>query len=35
MPIRTYTIKTADGKEHQVSKENIDKHGMQSVCRCL
>lgn len=30
MPIRTYTIKTADGKEHQVSKENIDKHGMQA-----
>lgn len=26
----TYTIKTADGKEHQVSKENIDKHGIQS-----
>jgi len=26
----TYTIKTADGKEHQVSKENIDKYGIQS-----
>ncbi|MBF1421631.1 LPD38 domain-containing protein [Hoylesella nanceiensis] len=26
----TYTIKTADGKEHQVSKENIDKHGIQA-----
>ena len=26
----TYIIKTADGKEHQVSKENIDKHGIQS-----
>lgn len=26
----TYTIKTSDGKEHQVSKENIDKHGIQA-----
>ena len=26
----TYTITTADGKEHQVSKENIDKYGIQS-----
>ena len=26
----TYTIKTPDGKEHQVSKENIDKHGIQA-----
>ena len=26
----TYTIKTADGKEHQVSQENIDKYGIQS-----
>ena len=26
----TYTIKTVDGKEHQVSKENIDKHGIQA-----
>ena len=26
----TYTITTADGKEHQVSKENVDKYGMQS-----
>lgn len=26
----TYTITTADGKEHQVSKENVDKYGIQS-----
>ena len=26
----TYTITTSDGKEHQVSKENIDKYGIQS-----
>ena len=26
----TYTIKTSDGKEYQVSKENIDKHGIQA-----
>lgn len=26
----TYAITTADGKEHQVSKENIDKYGIQS-----
>lgn len=26
----TYTITTADGKEHQVSKENVDKYGLQS-----
>ena len=26
----TYTIRTSDGKEHQVSKENIDKYGIQS-----
>lgn len=26
----TYTIKTVDGKEHQVSKENIDRHGIQA-----
>lgn len=26
----TYTIKTADGKEHHVSKENIDRHGIQA-----
>lgn len=26
----TYTITTSDGKEHQVSKENVDKYGIQS-----
>ena len=26
----TYTITTVDGKEHQVSKENVDKYGIQS-----
>jgi hypothetical protein len=26
----TYTITTGDGKEHQVSKENVDKYGIQS-----
>lgn len=26
----TYTITTPDGKQHQVSKENVDKYGIQS-----
>lgn len=26
----TYTITTSDGKQHQVSKENMDKYGIQS-----
>lgn len=26
----TYTITTSDGKQHQVSKENVDKYGIQS-----